>query len=251
MTWEGRAPTRIRAACAGYDGPVDKLVCPDCFSILALEAMDGDGAPLAEANLACISDGDYKDFKAGRIANETKWPSSLLLHKTKRSHTTRIPWYPAEAKGQKTARPPSADPVTGGCLCGTNRYQISSGMVGEIQHCHCSQCRKCHGAAFASWTPVKRTNFSWTTNQDSLVKVRISDEASRITCSKCGTSLQMVYDWQDDTVWPAVGSFDDASVPSHERVEEGLYRVVHICVKSKAPWLILPPDSSDRLDYAF
>jgi len=34
-------------------------------------------------------------------------------------------------------------------------------------------------------------------------------------------------------------------------MEEALYRVVHICVKSQAPWVKLPDQASERLDYTF
>jgi len=35
------------------------------------------------------------------------------------------------------------------------------------------------------------------------------------------------------------------------QMEEALYRVVHICVKSQAPWVKLPDQASERLDYTF
>ena len=40
---------------------------------------------------------------------------------------------------------------------------------------------------------------------------------------------------------------------SHLRmqVEADLHRVVHICVKSKAPWVDLPDDAAEHLDFTF
>lgn len=40
--------------------------------------------------------------------------------------------------------------MTGSCLCGTVRYAIT-GAFETVGHCHCSTCRKTHGAAFATW----------------------------------------------------------------------------------------------------
>lgn len=40
--------------------------------------------------------------------------------------------------------------MTGSCLCGTERYAIT-GAFATAGHCHCSMCRKAHGAAFATW----------------------------------------------------------------------------------------------------
>jgi hypothetical protein len=38
----------------------------------------------------------------------------------------------------------------GRCLCGRVRYEIP-GEIYSVVHCHCSMCRKHHGAAFATW----------------------------------------------------------------------------------------------------
>jgi hypothetical protein len=42
-------------------------------------------------------------------------------------------------------------PVRGSCLCGI-KFEIAGPLLGPI-NCHCSQCRKQHGAAFRSPNP--------------------------------------------------------------------------------------------------
>jgi hypothetical protein len=42
-------------------------------------------------------------------------------------------------------------------------YEIT-GSLGATGHCHCSTCRKSHGAAFATWTSVKPDQFRWTSS---------------------------------------------------------------------------------------
>jgi len=39
--------------------------------------------------------------------------------------------------------------LQGGCLCGGIRYEIS-GPLTEAGNCHCSMCRRFHGAAFGT-----------------------------------------------------------------------------------------------------
>ncbi len=39
--------------------------------------------------------------------------------------------------------------VRGGCLCGRVRYEVA-GPLANADHCHCSMCRRQHGAAFAA-----------------------------------------------------------------------------------------------------
>ena len=52
----------------------------------------------------------------------------------------------------------SAQPHSGSCLCGAIRYEIR-GELGPIVLCHCAQCRKAQGSAFASNAAVKATDF--------------------------------------------------------------------------------------------
>ncbi|MDP2822502.1 MAG: hypothetical protein Q8O52_07460 [Sulfuritalea sp.] len=44
--------------------------------------------------------------------------------------------------------------IEGSCLCGGIRYQYD-GEIEEISICHCSQCRKAQGSAFAAASPVE------------------------------------------------------------------------------------------------
>ncbi|KAA0974590.1 hypothetical protein FQ185_11730 [Pseudomonas sp. ANT_H12B] len=45
----------------------------------------------------------------------------------------------------------------GSCLCGAVSYEIKS-RPKALSHCHCNQCRESHGAAFASYGSVLRTD---------------------------------------------------------------------------------------------
>ena len=37
----------------------------------------------------------------------------------------------------------------GSCLCGSVRYEIAASLE-NAEYCHCSMCRKAHGAAFSA-----------------------------------------------------------------------------------------------------
>jgi hypothetical protein len=50
--------------------------------------------------------------------------------------------------------------TTGSCLCGTVAFEIH-GSLGQIQLCHCSQCRKAQGGAFAANIPVQYEKIMW------------------------------------------------------------------------------------------
>ena len=50
--------------------------------------------------------------------------------------------------------------VRGSCLCGGVKYEISGPLM-RSGHCHCSNCRKAHGAAFRSRARVHIEDFKW------------------------------------------------------------------------------------------
>ena len=50
------------------------------------------------------------------------------------------------------------DAMRGTCLCGGIVYEVNA-LEPKMGHCHCSMCRKFHGAAFATYGEAKRENF--------------------------------------------------------------------------------------------
>ncbi len=43
----------------------------------------------------------------------------------------------------------------GSCLCGVVRFEVDE-FLPQVAHCHCSMCRKFHGAAYATIAGVRR-----------------------------------------------------------------------------------------------
>ena len=78
--------------------------------------------------------------------------------------------------------------IQGGCLCGKVRYRIN-GPLFAVDHCHCSMCRRQHGAAFATYADFEPGAFSWVSGED-LVKVYETEEGGGwCFCSACGSTL--------------------------------------------------------------
>lgn len=48
----------------------------------------------------------------------------------------------------------------GQCLCGAVEYEVDE-FSPKMAHCHCSMCRKFHGAAFATYGTAKKSAFRW------------------------------------------------------------------------------------------
>lgn len=113
----------------------------------------------------------------------------------------------------------------GSCLCGEVAYELDS-VVDFINHCHCSRCRKAHGAAFGSLAHAAADGFRWTRGANRVTHFESSPGNERTFCSRCGAGLPVVSSETGRVRIPA-GTLDD---------DPGARPVIHIYVGSKAPW---------------
>ncbi|MEN8185192.1 MAG: GFA family protein [Myxococcota bacterium] len=78
--------------------------------------------------------------------------------------------------------------VPGACLCGAIRFSVRLPTL-FCGHCHCSICRRNHGAGFVTWFAVPRSQFSLDAGEGELQRFRSSDHGTRSFCRRCGSSL--------------------------------------------------------------
>jgi hypothetical protein len=78
--------------------------------------------------------------------------------------------------------------IKGGCLCGAVYYQIS-GPLFNADHCHCSMCRRQHGAAFSTYAGLNPEDFSWVAGADLVKTYEIPNGGGWCFCSECGSTL--------------------------------------------------------------
>lgn len=114
--------------------------------------------------------------------------------------------------------------ITGSCMCGAVNYEISGPLL-FVGHCHCSICRKSHGAAFATWGIIGPDQFRWTSGMELVGRYSSSRERERCFCRKCGSPLVAAHSGKVTEV--VLGTIDgDPGVRPRE----------HIFVGSRAPW---------------
>jgi len=97
--------------------------------------------------------------------------------------------------------------IHGACLCGAVEFEIEL-PVRFCAHCHCSMCRRAHGAGFVTWAGVLHPHFRITAGDDRLVRFRSSPEAWRSFCATCGSSLFFESERWSGEVHVAVANLD-------------------------------------------
>ncbi|OCL03753.1 S-adenosyl-L-methionine-dependent methyltransferase [Glonium stellatum] len=130
---------------------------------------------------------------------------------------------------------------TGGCRCGGVRY-LSTIPPEETVYCHCSACRKLSGSAFLPWIECQTSSIEFIV-RSTLQTLRLSEVADRMFCNVCGTPISMTYKAKPHYTSLTMGSIDDGSVRCIIPPVK-----LHIFLKEKAPWMVLPDDGASRYD---
>lgn len=114
----------------------------------------------------------------------------------------------------------------GSCLCQKVRFEITA-EIEDIIYCHCSQCRKAQGSAFAANGNVAAVHFHFLCGEKELTAYQSTAKRIKYFCRHCGS--------------PMVSKTTDA--PDKVRVRLGTIETdieerpcAHIYTASKANW---------------
>ena len=125
---------------------------------------------------------------------------------------------------------------TGSCLCGSVRWRME-GPYPRMTNCHCSMCRKAHGAPFATYIIVDSGRYELLSGADAVAVYESSSVFHRCFCSHCGSVVP--FDSGGHKVVPA-GCLDD---------DPGIRPERHIFVASMAPWHLIADDLPQASEY--
>ena len=87
--------------------------------------------------------------------------------------------------------------ITGGCLCGTVRYEVTEPLY-DAHYCHCRGCQKASGAPVIAGAFISRDAFRFTCGEPNLYKS--SPVVERGFCGNCDTYLlyrPLIPEWSD------------------------------------------------------
>ena len=126
---------------------------------------------------------------------------------------------------------------SGGCLCGTVRYELSSDPF-DAGWCHCRTCQLFGGAPAMAFASAPTEDFRWTAGEDQVRRFRSSSFGHREFCGQCGSPLRIQVDHQPETVDFPIATLDEPDdVPPQ----------FHIFWGSKVAWF-KPGDGLPRHD---
>ena len=128
--------------------------------------------------------------------------------------------------------------VSGSCLCGAVRFELSGEPVWS-HHCHCSRCRKTRGTHFATnvFFPLDALRFTQGEERTRAYRPPGAERFTHVFCETCGCTLPFRNPGRNMVVVP-VGSLDDdphfeprahiyvGSKPDWSEVDDGLPRHV-------------------------
>src|SRR6476469_5014123 len=119
--------------------------------------------------------------------------------------------------------------ATGGCLCGSVRYE-ADGAARAQTLCHCLSCRRAAGAASVAWVVFGADGFRFTAGAPATFAS--SPEVTRGFCRVCGTSLTYQHAARPGAIDVTTATLDDADAfaPTKE-----------IWIADKLAWATLDP----------
>lgn len=139
--------------------------------------------------------------------------------------------------------------VRGSCLCGGVKFEIDGPLLRPL-NCHCTFCRKQHGAAFRGRARVSRSDFRWLEGEELVTYYEATPGYRRGFCRVCGSPI---LNWAQPhprlarnhpqtlaEFGIALGTLDD---------DPGVRPESHIFVHSKAPWFEITDDLPQFPEY--
>ena len=125
--------------------------------------------------------------------------------------------------------------MEGGCACGDVRYQMTAKPM-FVHCCHCRDCQRLSGSAFAINALVEATNVDLLQGKTETIKVPTPSGMGQLVvrCTNCKTAVWSHYGLAKEKIcFIRAGTLGDP-----DQIEPD----IHIFTRSKLPWIKLPDD---------
>jgi hypothetical protein len=128
-------------------------------------------------------------------------------------------------------------PISGGCMCGGVRFELSEPLLGAV-FCHCKRCQRRTGTG-VSVTALTALGSYRTVSGENLVRSWDPGDGGWIKsfCSRCGSQLFTTNAANPDLLAVRMGALND---------DPGIRPAAHQFVTYAAPWAPVPDDGLPR-----
>jgi hypothetical protein len=127
-------------------------------------------------------------------------------------------------------------PLTGGCLCGAVRYEISEPLV-SAGYCHCTRCQRRTGSAAAASARIAPGSLHVLSGPELVRSYEPADGFAKDFCGACGGALWSRSPSDADWLSVRLGTFDG---------DPGIRPTYRQFVDYAAAWEPIPDDGLPR-----
>jgi len=131
-------------------------------------------------------------------------------------------------------------PLTGGCLCGGVRFELSEPLV-SAGYCHCTRCQRRTGTGASPQGRIVPGSLRVTAGENLIKAYEPKDGFPKVFCSACGSSLWSLFPNDGTIASVRLGTFDG---------DPGIRPSFRQFVAYAAPWEPLPDDGLERFPEA-
>ena len=128
--------------------------------------------------------------------------------------------------------------LTGSCMCGAVRFEISAPLAGAL-YCHCTRCQRRTGSAFSVSALTQPGSFALTRGADVVRTYRPDGGGGWLKsfCSACGSQLFTTHPDDPELVAVRMGALDE---------DPGVRPTAHQFVDYAPAWAPVPDDGLPR-----
>jgi hypothetical protein len=127
-------------------------------------------------------------------------------------------------------------PLTGGCLCGAVRFEVTEALVSS-GYCHCTRCQRRTGTAASPGARIAPGSLRVLAGEDHVKAYEPDEGFAKVFCSTCGSALWSRSQEDPDVFSIRLGAFDH---------DPGIRPTYRQFVAYAAPWETIPDDGLER-----